>query len=90
MGPGIEVALRVDAFGLIFAITSSFLWILVEDPHEGGLDAASLLAAQRHGGPHPGQFPAACRGRGEGRRLWTRSHRLRNQRYDGTLAAELS
>jgi formate hydrogenlyase subunit 3/multisubunit Na+/H+ antiporter MnhD subunit len=29
IGPGIEIALRVDAFGLIFAITSSFLWILV-------------------------------------------------------------
>lgn len=29
IGAGIEVGYRVDAFGLIFAITSSFLWILV-------------------------------------------------------------
>jgi multicomponent Na+:H+ antiporter subunit D len=29
IGIGIEVGYRVDAFGLIFAITSSFLWILV-------------------------------------------------------------
>jgi multicomponent Na+:H+ antiporter subunit D len=27
--PGIELSFRVDAFGLLFAITSSFLWILV-------------------------------------------------------------
>ena len=29
IGAGIEVGYRVDAFGLMFAITSSFLWILV-------------------------------------------------------------
>ena len=29
IGAGIELGYRVDAFGLIFAITSSFLWILV-------------------------------------------------------------
>jgi len=29
MFPGIHLGLKVDAFGLIFAITSSFLWILV-------------------------------------------------------------
>jgi formate hydrogenlyase subunit 3/multisubunit Na+/H+ antiporter MnhD subunit len=29
IAPGIELGYRVDAFGLIFAITSSFLWILV-------------------------------------------------------------
>jgi len=29
IAPGLEIAYRVDAFGLIFAITSSFLWILV-------------------------------------------------------------
>jgi formate hydrogenlyase subunit 3/multisubunit Na+/H+ antiporter MnhD subunit len=29
IGVGIQVGYRVDAFGLIFAITSSFLWILV-------------------------------------------------------------
>jgi formate hydrogenlyase subunit 3/multisubunit Na+/H+ antiporter MnhD subunit len=29
IGAGIQVGYRVDAFGLIFAITSSFLWILV-------------------------------------------------------------
>jgi formate hydrogenlyase subunit 3/multisubunit Na+/H+ antiporter MnhD subunit len=29
IGVGIEVGYRVDAFGLLFAITSSFLWILV-------------------------------------------------------------
>jgi formate hydrogenlyase subunit 3/multisubunit Na+/H+ antiporter MnhD subunit len=29
IGMGIEVGYRVDAFGLMFAITSSFLWILV-------------------------------------------------------------
>jgi formate hydrogenlyase subunit 3/multisubunit Na+/H+ antiporter MnhD subunit len=29
IGGGIELAYRVDAFGLVFAITSSFLWILV-------------------------------------------------------------
>ncbi len=29
IGAGIELTYRVDAFGLIFAITSSFLWILV-------------------------------------------------------------
>jgi len=27
--PGLELGFRVDAFGLLFAITSSFLWILV-------------------------------------------------------------
>lgn len=27
--PGVDFSLRVDAFGLVFAITSSFLWILV-------------------------------------------------------------
>lgn len=27
--PGIDIGFKVDAFGLIFAITSSFLWILV-------------------------------------------------------------
>jgi formate hydrogenlyase subunit 3/multisubunit Na+/H+ antiporter MnhD subunit len=29
IAPGIELSYRVDAFGLLFAITSSFLWILV-------------------------------------------------------------
>jgi len=29
IGAGIDVGFRVDAFGLMFAITSSFLWILV-------------------------------------------------------------
>ena len=29
IAPGIELSYRVDAFGLIFAVTSSFLWILV-------------------------------------------------------------
>jgi formate hydrogenlyase subunit 3/multisubunit Na+/H+ antiporter MnhD subunit len=29
IGAGIQIGYRVDAFGLIFAITSSFLWILV-------------------------------------------------------------
>ncbi len=29
ISPGIDVSFRVDAFGLLFAITSSFLWILV-------------------------------------------------------------
>jgi formate hydrogenlyase subunit 3/multisubunit Na+/H+ antiporter MnhD subunit len=29
IAPGLTVALNVDAFGLLFAITSSFLWILV-------------------------------------------------------------
>ena len=29
ISPGIELSFSVDAFGLLFAITSSFLWILV-------------------------------------------------------------
>lgn len=29
ISPGIEVSFQIDAFGLLFAITSSFLWILV-------------------------------------------------------------
>ena len=29
IAPGLTIAMRVDAFGLLFAITSSFLWILV-------------------------------------------------------------
>jgi formate hydrogenlyase subunit 3/multisubunit Na+/H+ antiporter MnhD subunit len=29
IAPGIDISYRVDAFGLVFALTSSFLWILV-------------------------------------------------------------
>ena len=44
--------------------------------HESGLDALSRLAAQRHGGTDAGQCAAACRGRGQGRGVRLRSHRL--------------
>ena len=29
IAPGMDISYRVDAFGLVFAMTSSFLWILV-------------------------------------------------------------
>jgi len=48
MGPGIEIALRVDAFGLIFAITSSFLWILVSIYSIGYMRALKEHAQTRY------------------------------------------
>ena len=48
LAPGLEVAYRVDAFGLIFAITSSFLWILVSLYSIGYMRALSEHAQTRY------------------------------------------
>ncbi len=45
---GLEVAYRVDAFGLIFAITSSFLWILVSVYSIGYMRALEEHAQTRY------------------------------------------
>ena len=48
IGGGIDVAYRVDAFGLIFAITSSFLWILVSLYSIGYMRALTEHAQTRY------------------------------------------
>ena len=48
IGAGIEVGYRVDAFGLMFAITSSFLWILVSLYSIGYLRALNEHAQTRY------------------------------------------
>ncbi len=48
MGPGLAIAYRVDAFGLIFAITSSFLWILVSLYSIGYMRALNEHAQTRY------------------------------------------
>jgi len=46
--PGIELSFRVDAFGLLFAITSSFLWILVSIYSIGYMRALDEHAQTRY------------------------------------------
>ena len=46
--PGIELSFRVDAFGLLFAITSSFLWILVSIYSIGYMRALEEHAQTRY------------------------------------------
>ncbi|MFV9676242.1 MAG: monovalent cation/H+ antiporter subunit D family protein [Methanosarcinales archaeon] len=46
--PGVEFGFRVDAFGLIFAITSSFLWILVSSYSIGYMRALHEHAQTRY------------------------------------------
>lgn len=48
IGFGIEVGYRVDAFGLMFAITSSFLWILVSLYSIGYMRALNEHAQTRY------------------------------------------
>ena len=48
IGGGIDLAYRVDAFGLIFAITSSFLWILVSLYSIGYMRALAEHAQTRY------------------------------------------
>ena len=48
IAPGIELSYRVDAFGLIFAITSSFLWILVSLYSIGYMRALNEHAQTRY------------------------------------------
>lgn len=48
IGAGIELGYRVDAFGLIFAITSSFLWILVSLYSIGYMRALAEHAQTRY------------------------------------------
>ena len=48
IGAGIEVGYRVDAFGLMFAITSSFLWILVSLYSIGYMRALNEHAQTRY------------------------------------------
>jgi multicomponent Na+:H+ antiporter subunit D len=48
IAPGIEVSYRVDAFGLLFAITSSFLWILVSIYSIGYMRALKEHAQTRY------------------------------------------
>ena len=48
IGGGIDLAYRVDAFGLIFAITSSFLWILVSLYSIGYMRALTEHAQTRY------------------------------------------
>jgi multicomponent Na+:H+ antiporter subunit D len=47
-GSGLTLALRVDAFGLLFAITSSFLWILVSVYSIGYMRALNEHAQTRY------------------------------------------
>jgi multicomponent Na+:H+ antiporter subunit D len=46
--PGVDLFLRVDAFGLLFALTSSFLWILVSVYSIGYLRALEEHAQTRY------------------------------------------
>jgi len=48
IAPGIELSYRVDAFGLLFAITSSFLWILVSLYSIGYMRALNEHAQTRY------------------------------------------
>ena len=48
MFPGIHFGFKVDAFGLIFAITSSFLWILVSIYSIGYMRALGEHAQTRY------------------------------------------
>jgi formate hydrogenlyase subunit 3/multisubunit Na+/H+ antiporter MnhD subunit len=48
IAPGIALSYRVDAFGLIFAITSSFLWILVSLYSIGYMRALNEHAQTRY------------------------------------------
>ena len=48
IAPGIELSYRVDAFGLLFAITSSFLWILVSFYSIGYMRALNEHAQTRY------------------------------------------
>jgi formate hydrogenlyase subunit 3/multisubunit Na+/H+ antiporter MnhD subunit len=48
IAPGIDLSYRVDAFGLLFAITSSFLWILVSLYSIGYMRALNEHAQTRY------------------------------------------
>ncbi len=48
IGAGLEMGYRVDAFGLMFAITSSFLWILVSLYSIGYMRALNEHAQTRY------------------------------------------
>ena len=48
IAPGLELGFRVDAFGLIFAITASFLWILVSVYSIGYMRALNEHAQTRY------------------------------------------
>ncbi len=48
IGAGIDIGYRVDAFGLVFAITASFLWILVSVYSIGYMRAAREHAQTRY------------------------------------------
>jgi multicomponent Na+:H+ antiporter subunit D len=48
IAPGLDIGYRVDAFGLIFAITSSFLWILVSIYSIGYMRALDEHAQTRY------------------------------------------
>lgn len=48
MLPGVEIGFTIDAFGLIFAITSSFLWILVSSYSIGYMRSLNEHAQTRY------------------------------------------